>query len=341
LSNNGFRPSLELLQTFVTLIQNDGDASWAARKLGINQPSMSKRLAHLRHGAERQKPWLVRKGKVWKVTDEGNRVYKVALDILDRYQAMTQFVGDGIPSPQIHIACGQMAADGLVRRALQLFRSAKEGKYRSTSLSLSTMLGNHAVAGIANGELDLAVASLSKDAIHEIARRPLYSEPIERVPLALVCAHDTSYSKMIADLPDGAAPLSILAEVPLILTDSKHAPRNALDAAIHRQPGLGPRLNIRMQTGGWHTIVNFVSDKEGVGVVAYSAVRDKLDRLIVRRLDPEQCDPIESRLICRRLNVANARENDPDILDLSDEAKAFRVALREAADAGEDAAKAN
>jgi DNA-binding transcriptional LysR family regulator len=41
--------SPELLQTFVTLLEADGDASQAADVPGINQPSMSKRLASLQH----------------------------------------------------------------------------------------------------------------------------------------------------------------------------------------------------------------------------------------------------------------------------------------------------
>src|SRR4051794_15015419 len=41
--------SPELLQTFVEVIRHDGDAVAAAKTLGINQPSMSKRLAQLQH----------------------------------------------------------------------------------------------------------------------------------------------------------------------------------------------------------------------------------------------------------------------------------------------------
>ena len=41
--------SPELLQTFIAVVGHDGDAVAAANALGINQPSMSKRLAQLQH----------------------------------------------------------------------------------------------------------------------------------------------------------------------------------------------------------------------------------------------------------------------------------------------------
>ncbi len=42
------RLSLELLETFVALSEHEGDATHAAEQLGVNQPSVSKRLAAIR-----------------------------------------------------------------------------------------------------------------------------------------------------------------------------------------------------------------------------------------------------------------------------------------------------
>lgn len=41
--------SLELLQTFLVLLRDDGDAAVTTRELDINQPSMSKRLSIFQH----------------------------------------------------------------------------------------------------------------------------------------------------------------------------------------------------------------------------------------------------------------------------------------------------
>ena len=59
------RLSFELLETFVTVIEEEGDASRAASILDINQPSMSKRLAQLQNaGTSIRSPWLERRGKL-------------------------------------------------------------------------------------------------------------------------------------------------------------------------------------------------------------------------------------------------------------------------------------
>src|SRR5215831_3873086 len=68
--------SLDLLRTFLLLNRNDGDAAKTTRELGINQPSMSKRLKYLQHSDPRvlQRPWLYLDGKTWRLTEEGTKV---------------------------------------------------------------------------------------------------------------------------------------------------------------------------------------------------------------------------------------------------------------------------
>ena len=57
--------SLELLQTIVSLIRHDGEASATMAELGLNQPTLSKRLKYLQHaGPLLEQPWLVRDGKI-------------------------------------------------------------------------------------------------------------------------------------------------------------------------------------------------------------------------------------------------------------------------------------
>ena len=118
------RLSLELLETFVALAEHDGDATRAAEQLGVNQPSVSKRLAALRRltGERIGQPWLVRKGKRWRLTPEGQRVRVVVTDMVHRYEAMELFVASGAEGKSlIAIACGQQAASGFVRAATERF----------------------------------------------------------------------------------------------------------------------------------------------------------------------------------------------------------------------------
>src|SRR5262245_15635420 len=116
--------SPELLQTFVAVVGHDGDAVAAADELGINQPSMSKRLAQLQHaGKVLRRPWLDRRGKTWVLTDEGRRVLPSAEDLVHRYEQLRKFADAAVP-PGLSVACGQDAAGGVVLAAVRRFRSA-------------------------------------------------------------------------------------------------------------------------------------------------------------------------------------------------------------------------
>src|SRR5436305_15117036 len=116
------RLSLELFDTFLGVLDHDGDAA-AARELGINQPSMSKRLAVLQHaGRGLRRPWLVRVGKNWQPTDEGRRVLPAVRDLRARYERLTDFLDDRSPAPPAFtFGCGQQAAAGFVLRAARRF----------------------------------------------------------------------------------------------------------------------------------------------------------------------------------------------------------------------------
>jgi hypothetical protein len=83
--------STEILNTFVTVIDCGGDASAAANMLDINQPSMSKRLAFLQHpGKILKNPWLVKKGKNWGLTEEGNKKILSVRELLNKYENILQ-----------------------------------------------------------------------------------------------------------------------------------------------------------------------------------------------------------------------------------------------------------
>ena len=84
--------------------------------------------------------------------------------------------------------------------------------------------------------------------------------------------------------------------------------------------GFRNRLNIVLEVGGWATILAYVRDRFGVGVVSEGAVNETKG-LIIRRLDPEVFPRIESRLICRRL-ASSVNE-----LDLSLQGHAWREVL--------------
>src|SRR5271168_2077427 len=171
------RLSLELLETFVALAEHEGDATHAAEQLRVNQPSVSKRLAAIRRlTSERTgQSWLLRKGKRWRLTPEGQRVRVVVTDMVRRYQQLERFVASGAEGKAVvSMACGQQAAHGFVRTAVEQFlRENPESRVR-----LSTPRGRARIEGVAGGQFDLAIVTDSPTTIRKVARREMYIEPL-------------------------------------------------------------------------------------------------------------------------------------------------------------------
>jgi LysR family pca operon transcriptional activator len=310
--------SFELLETFVTLVREGGKAAAAMERLDLNQPTLSKRLKYLQHaGPLLDRPWLVLNGKTWALTDEGRRVWPAVAEIVDRYENLGAFLqGASGGQAAVRFACGQQMAVGLVREALREFRT----RHPEARLRISTLRGRARIEGVSNGSLDLATVTHDEPAIREIARRPLHVEPLVTDHLALVAAAGSPWERKLRALPRRGAPAEAFTSFPLILPEPDAGVRKAVDEVL-RHRGLSAKLDIALEIGGWSTILAYVRDGRGVGLVGEVALNGA-DGLLVRRLDPSVFRPIETRLICRR--SAGGGEG----LELSREATAWLDVLR-------------
>jgi DNA-binding transcriptional LysR family regulator len=312
--------SFELLETFVTLIREAGDAAAVTERLGLNQPTVSKRLRYLQHaGALLDRPWLVREGKTWRLTDEGRRVWPAAAELVDRHENLLASLGgqEAGPAP-VRFACGRQTAAGLVRQALREYRD----RYSGSRLRISTLRGRARIEGVSNGSLDLAIVTHDEQSIAEIARRPLHAEPLVTRRLSLACAAGSPWDRKVRALPKGGAPAEAFTAFPLILPEPDAGVRKGLDEALQRR-GLLTKLDVVVEVGGWSAILAYVRDSFGVGLLSEGAV-DEPDGLVIRPLDPAVFPPIESRLICRRSSGAEG-------LDLSGPALAWCEVVRRVA----------
>ncbi|MGH7199094.1 MAG: LysR family transcriptional regulator [Planctomycetaceae bacterium] len=310
--------SLDLLQTFINLLQDEGDAAKTARELGINQPSMSKRLRYLQHsGRPLSRPWLYREGKRWRLTDEGRRVLPAVKEIVRRYGDLTHFV-NGVAEPIVRFASGQHAVLGFVREALRQFTAERPNE----RLRIATMRGEARIERVASGLLDLAAVSQDEGEILEIARRPLHIEPLFSDRFVLAGCESTPWGARFSRLPKLKTPLEALTDFPLILPEGTSNVRKALDRRF-RAAGISADLHIVLEIGGGAAMLELVRDGLGIGVVTESLVRGRSD-VAVRHLDRDQLPPRETKLICRR------RYGTGDALDLSEPAAAFRAALERA-----------
>lgn len=321
------RLSIELLQTFLCLLEHKGDALAAAAKLGINQPSLSKRLAVLQHtGRGITRPWLKREGKSWTATAEGLRVLPAVRDILARYDRLTAFsedLGGGLPA--FTFGCGQQAATGFVLRAVRRFhREQPDVPFR-----ISHLRGQARIEGVANGSLDLAAVTDREEIITAVARCELHIDDLPGEPLVLVAAGAVPgdepmpvWHSAFMKLPPGGVSVEALPLFPLILPEPDADVRRVLDAAA-QQAGVLNELMVSLEMGGWQAILAYVREGLGVGVVTKSAFEQDSHGLEIRLLNRRACPPTRLRLICRKRLTALAE------LDLSPSAARFRELVLE------------
>jgi DNA-binding transcriptional LysR family regulator len=293
--------SLDLLETFATLIQHEGDAGDAARALKINQPSMSKRLANLQHSnGLLKRPWLRRVGKKWYPTDEGNLVLPIVHDLLRRYYNLHDFTNARPPAPTavLRFACGQTAGSFLVRRALQAFYK----HHANARVRVSTMRAPQRIAGLVSGAIDMVLIGRESKEIEDMARGTrLHIEPLMHSGYCLACAHGSPWTARFNKLSrKKPASLSVLAEFPLIVPEPDSHTRQVLDALLNHQP-LGGKVEYRIEIGGWLTILDCVRARLGVGLVSEMAAADPAARnLIFRPISDSRLGGQTLKLVTRK-----------------------------------------
>jgi DNA-binding transcriptional LysR family regulator len=329
--------SLELLETFLCLIRHDGDAAAAAKQLGINQPSMSKRLKSLQHaGSPLKHPWLERVGKSWKLTPEGERVLPAVRDLLDRHRQLTEFVSSR-DRDQVRLACGQRATAGIVARALLQFRQENE----DVPVRLSTLRGRERIERVATGSLDFALVSHDPAQILEIARRPLHVEVLFAEPLMLAAARESPWAARIRRFRRADVDAGLVGALPLILPEPDSGLRRHLDewfetsepgadrrgdgSEIPEEQGAGTWPRVVLETGGWSTILEFIRLGLGVGFLPGEFARGMKD-LETCELEERIVPRAATRLICR----LSPRPDEE--LDLTPPARRFRDILKQLAE---------
>ena len=262
----------ELLQTFAFIAEQDGDAAAAAEQLCITQPSISKRLAALRRltsDPDRQ-PWLLLRGKRWQLTCEGQRVQGVVSDLVRRHEEMERFVAsDRQGKPVVAIACGQQAASGFVNLAVGKFLT----EYSGCGVRLSTPRGKARIEGVAGGQFDLAVVTDTPAMIHQLARREMFIETLfeDRFVLAANPPSKSDWEKTWRELSnDRPVAAAKVLQMPFILPEPDASRRRQFDEWCFR--ATQKSFDVVLEAGGWQTILDFVEEGIGVGLVPETAV---------------------------------------------------------------------
>jgi DNA-binding transcriptional LysR family regulator len=310
------QPSIDLLQTFLTVIRLRGNAAEAARVLNINQPSISKRLAFLRHAnGVLQRPWLRREGKTWLLTDEGHRVLPVVGDLIERYRAVHGYTNASLQTPAgvLHLACGQAAGSFFIHRLLNQFHR----EHPNAEIRVSTMRTEQRIAAVASGAIDMALVARDNNSIRKLARDiPLRIENIRVFGHCLACGKNGPWSAKFNKLPRRKPlRLSVIANFPLIVPEPASFIRQILDPFVRSQRW-AKSIEYRFEIGGWLTILEYVRCGLGVGLVSEMAMyHPDAKNLLFRTLSNSPLPKAPLKIITR----ATANEDDhPDRLQLAD-----------------------
>jgi DNA-binding transcriptional LysR family regulator len=316
--------SFDLLETFVKLVDNQGDAAKTADELHINQPSMSKRLRYLQSSNRvLKRPWLVREGKSWNLTGEGQKALPAVQDLMKRYDQLVKFADNNQGHrPDLSFACGRQAAVDFVRVAFrQFYKKNKDARVR-----FATLRGESRIEGVATGSLDLACVTHGEAHIRHIARRELHVELIRTDRLALMCRIDSPWAHPLNRLPKSRLPLSALGQFPLILPEPDAGFRRTLDDTLRNQREVR-RLDIRLEVGGWRSIKAYVEDVVGVGVISESVIDDEDEKkFVIRYFEPSVIPATQMKLICRKQLDSDQRDLSPLAATFYDELKAAAAA---------------
>lgn len=301
---------LDLMQTFVKIVELDGDASAAAQALEISQPTISKRLAALRRivGTEEGRPWLILKGKRWLLTQAGERVRGVVTELVRQYEQVEQFIEEGQEAKTtLAVACGQTAASGVVRSAVeQLLIESPE-----LSVRIATPRGRSRIEGVAGGQFDLAIVTDSETTIRDVAGIELFIEPLQRDRFVVVGnpAANAPWHKAWDSLPV-RRPVTAkeISDFPWILPEPDASRRQQFDRWFRNANNKSP--NVRLEVGGWMTLLQFVHAGIGVGfateqsLAAFQAARPSRSgaksSMVGRYLDENDFPPDQVRLIARK-----------------------------------------
>jgi len=303
------RLTFELMETLVELVNCQGDASVAAHHLGINQPSMSKRLKLLQDkNRVGPTPWVQRRGKTWSLTAEGTRSLPAVQQLLRLEQSLTTDLDTRAALfPTVSIACGQTAVTSVLRDPLGQFRK----KFKECRVRISTPRGTARIQGVANGTYDFALVTHDEEDIQRIAGRSLYVEKLFEDPLMLVCGKKAPAAdrEKFEKLPQRAATVRNLAYLPLILPEPDAGLRPQLDRAFS-EANLFGKLDIVLEVGGWTATLDFVKEGWGIGIVTQSAITSNVGLLEPHKLDLPETPPTAVRLIARQ----QGSDQKPDLL---------------------------
>lgn len=300
-------PTIEALRALV-ILEETGGVSETARRLGVSQPVISKKLQVFKDSRACGAILLRSEGRV-ELTEEAHAVLPAIRELLSRYDRIVRYLHQEAVSPQVlRIGSGSFAAEHYLPLAIAQLRPTLE----DCQIETQVCRGRDRIVGTARGVFDLSIVTHDKNQIRQILRDERLDESLLKVdrlgrhPLCVLTHIDSDAGRELqAASGDKTISLSQLASWELVGPDRQSGLRRQLEQRAH-----GKSLYFIAEGGGWAAAKQFAQQGIGVAIVPWATVSET-DRAwsVSRRLSaefdvvdnvlfrPRDCNPFVERTI--------------------------------------------
>jgi DNA-binding transcriptional LysR family regulator len=276
--------SLKMLHAFLTWAESSSEAE-AARKLGITQPALHRKLEKFQAQIGSGPRLMHRDRASWKLTAEGRVILPVIRDLVRRYEQLESHLGDRNELPRVlRIVTGQFAAQYILPNAIAALRK----NLPDCRIETHAARGRDRILGVANAQYDLALVSHTPDQVHAIIRKQLRTrerlltcEPFVQYPFVVIAHRDSAEGRSLAKLPAKAAITADQLEGwRLIGLDPQAGLRQRLEQLADPTP---LTFATDTHTGGWPAALACTQRGLGAALVPDAVLASQNDSTLVTR----------------------------------------------------------
>lgn len=300
-------PTLDECRKLLALIEMGGVTA-AAKRLGMEQSTLSRHLAVFKQSGADGQAVLALKSKQLRLTPKGESVLPAVRDLVRQYEQLLRVLEGSADEPQVvRLGLGHFAVEHYLPRVLVQTRTQTP----RFALDVQVARGQRRILGVAGGEFDLAVVThdpVQLDtmlAVHLGRRHALTVEPLSRQPFCVAAGRNTQAANDLKRIAvRRSVPVDELTRWPFVGLDETSGIRRLVEREL-RKAKLKLSFVPRTGTGGWPAAKEFARQGLGAALLPLAALdADDLADLIVRKL-PDRI-VIQDYLIHRpgALNVA-------------------------------------
>ena len=280
------KPSLEALRALLA-IHEEGSVTRAARKIGLTQPVVTRKLAVFDSAKACGAILLHRRANTLTLSEAGKDVMPMIRALVNQYDQLLHYLSGKSAEPSVvRLGVGSFVAQHYVPQALALLRRQR------TDCAVETHIarGEERIRNVVRNTYDLAIVSHEPAQIREIARKEsrsqaLHIEPLVKLPMVVLARRDTNEGRELAQIPLGEfVRLEQLSRWELVGLDRNSGIRRQLERRLANPDELQ-----FVSGGGWLAAKEFVRHGIGVAVVPGSIVSAADEKVFVTR-------PVSERL---------------------------------------------